>query len=203
MRCGRHVQQNHIAGIIESAGPEIGTVRFGEGYMTYDFSIIRHLRKKLGLTIYGLSEKCGVSYVALSKLERNLGNPELKTLDRIARALNIETHNLLALAEHDRPRVVESENVVEHGFEVRAAKLDSVRVAYVHGPKGATGVADHQHRDDYEICFVLSGKLRLNIRDSIYEITAGQAVRFDCVFEHFYEVIEDAAFIHILMAKRA
>ena len=74
--------------------------------MTYDFAIIRHLRKRLGLTIFGLSEKCGVSYVALSKLERNLGNPELKTLDKIARALGLETHNLLALAEHDRGLVL-------------------------------------------------------------------------------------------------
>jgi len=171
--------------------------------MTYDFSIIRHLRKKMGLTIYGLSERCGVSYVALSKLERNLGNPELKTLDRIARALSIETHNLLALAEHDRPKIVDSqENVDDNGFVVRNADLAGIRVSFVTAQKGTKGGTVHEHADDYEICLVLSGKLCLHVRDSSYEVNAGQAVRFDCIFEHSYEAVEDTNFIHVIIAKR-
>lgn len=171
--------------------------------MTYDFSIIRHLRKKMGLTIYGLSEKCGVSYVALSKLERNLGNPELKTLDKIARALNIETHNLLALAEHDRPRIIDSEQVTdENGFVIQGATMNGMTVALVTGSAGTRGTKEHQHGDDYEICLVLKGKIRLNVKDSVYDVGAGQAVRFDCIFDHYYEVVEDSAFVHILMAKR-
>ncbi len=172
--------------------------------MTYDFSIIRHLRKKMGLTIYGLSEKCGVSYVALSKLERSIGNPELKTLDKIARALNIETHNLLALAEHDRPQIVNSENLTdENGFEIQQVELDGLRVAIVHGKRQTEGGRNHQHPDDYEICFVLSGAVRLSVRNSTYEVAAGQAVRFDCVFEHHYQMLEDTTFAHVLMTKRA
>ena len=34
--------------------------------MTYDFSILHDLRKTRNMTIADLSEKCGVSYVALS-----------------------------------------------------------------------------------------------------------------------------------------
>ncbi len=170
--------------------------------MTYDFGIIRHLRKKNGLTIYGLSERCGVSYVALSKLERNLGNPELKTLDKIARALDIETHNLLALAEHDRPVIVDCVKSQEKGFDLLRSQTGNVRVALVKGAKGTEGGADHQHRDDYETCMVLEGKLRLHIRESQYDVNAGQSVQFDCIFEHYYEVLEDATFIHVLVAKR-
>jgi len=171
--------------------------------MTYDFSIIRHLRKKMGLTIYGLSERCGVSYVALSKLERNLGNPELKTLDRIARALSIETHNLLALAEHDRPRIVDSrEEVDENGFVIRHADLAGIRVSFVSAKKGIRGGAVHEHAHDYELCLVLSGRLCLHVRDSSYDVNAGQAVRFDCIFEHWYEALEDARFVHVIVAKQ-
>ena len=172
--------------------------------MTYDFSIIRHIRKKMGLTIYGLSEKCNVSYVALSKLERNLGNPELKTLDKIARALDLPTHNLLALAEHDRPQIVKAESLVEeHGFSLDQVKYDRLQIAYVTGTAGTAGATEHQHQDDYEICFVLSGKVRLHVRNSVYDIEAGHAVRFDCIFEHRYEVLEDVVFIHVLVAKRS
>ena len=172
--------------------------------MTYDFTIIRHLRKRMGLTIYGLSEKCGVSYVALSKLERNLGNPELKTLDRIARALNVETHNLLALAEHERPRIVDAESKTdEFGFETVLAAVDGLRITMVRGAKGVKGAENHEHRDSYEICLVLSGKILLHVRDSTYEVNAGQAVRFDCIFDHSYEMLEDSSFIHVLQAKRS
>lgn len=175
--------------------------------MTYDFTIIRHLRKRLGLTIFGLSEKCGVSYVALSKLERNLGNPELKTLDKIARSLGLETHNLLALAEHDRPQIIDTTEDVGDlqglaGLVGRVANFDNIKIIHGRAPRGAKGVALHQHRDEYEICFVISGRLQLHVRDSVYDIGPGQAVRFDCIFEHFYEAIEDVAFIHILVAKR-
>jgi len=172
--------------------------------MTYDFSIIRHIRKKMKLTIYGLSEKCNVSYVALSKLERNLGNPELKTLDKIARALDMQTHNLLALAEHDRPKIVKAEDLVnEQGFNLKQVEQASMRIAYVTGSAGMAGATEHRHQDDYEICFVLSGKVRLHVRNSVYEIEAGHAVRFDCIFEHRYEVLEDVVFIHVLVAKRS
>jgi quercetin dioxygenase-like cupin family protein len=170
--------------------------------MTYDFSIIRHMRKKMGLTIYGLSEKCGVSYVALSKLERNLGNPELKTLDKIARSLDIETHNLLALAEHERPRIVDATQHVDHGFDFNTASIGGVHVSLVKTSKGTSGAGDHSHRDDYEIAFVLSGKVVLTVKNSEYEINAGQAVRFDCLFEHNYETIEDTTMIHVLIAKQ-
>lgn len=172
--------------------------------MTYDFSIIRHLRKKMGLTIYGLSEKCGVSYVALSKLERNLGNPELKTLDRIARALDIETHNLLALAEHDRPQIVDAvKELDESGFEFNRATLAGIHVSLVRGQRGTVGAGDHTHGDDYEICFVLTGKVRLTVKNSDYEVNEGQAVRFDCIFDHNYELLEDSTLIHVLIAKQA
>ena len=67
--------------------------------MTHDFSVLRDLRKRRNLTLKGLGKLCGVSYVALSKLERNQGNPELKTLDRISKALGLATHALLAVAK--------------------------------------------------------------------------------------------------------
>ncbi|NLX58585.1 MAG: helix-turn-helix transcriptional regulator [Phycisphaerae bacterium] len=170
--------------------------------MTYDFSIIRHIRKKLGLTIYGLSEKCGVSYVALSKLERNLGNPELKTLDRIARALGVQTHNLLALAEHDRPQVVAAERIVdENGIHFHRASFDGIHVSQVTARAGALVCAEHEHRDDYEVCFVLKGKVKLTVRNSEYEILPGQAVRFDCIFEHRYEAVEDSEVFHVVTRK--
>jgi len=171
--------------------------------MTYDFSILRELRKKRQMTIGELSEQCEVSYVALSKLERNQGNPELRTLDRISRALGLPTHNLLALAERKHPvRASEAVCKILDKADCRHVDLDGTRVFCIRAPKGAQGVASEFHDDDYERCFVLDGKVRVTIHGSDYVLKAGQGLCWDCIFEHEYEALEPSTFITILTPKR-
>ena len=173
------------------------------GAMTYDFSVLRELRKKRGLTISKLSEMCGVSYVALSKLERNQGNPELKTLDKISRSLGMPAHNLLALAEQQHPiRAAEKTFKIFGKANCRHVDLDGTRIFCIDAPKGAKGLASEFHRDDYERCFVLDGKVKVTIRGSEYALGPGEALCWDCVFEHDYEAMEPAKFIMVLTPKR-
>jgi transcriptional regulator with XRE-family HTH domain len=170
--------------------------------MTYDFSVLRVLRKKQGMTIAQLSEKCGVSYVALSKLERNQGNPELKTLDRISRALGLPTHNLLALAERKHPVESREERfTVLETADARFVDLDGTRMLIVDAPAGANGYGPEFHRDDYERCFVLEGKLRIMIRGSEYILGPGDGLVWDCVFDHNYEALEPSKVVILLTPK--
>ncbi len=171
--------------------------------MTYDFSVLRGLRKKHGLTINGLSEKCGVSYVALSKLERNQGNPELRTLDRIARALDLPTHHLLALAEGKLPiRAKEQKRKVLGEGQCQWIDLDGTRICLVTAPKGARGNASEMHRNDYEHCYVLDGKLRVQVRGTDYQVGSGEGLVWDCFFDHEYEALQDSQFVCVLSPKR-
>jgi len=171
--------------------------------MTYDFSVLRELRKRRKLTIAKLSELSGVSYVAISKLERNKGNPELKTLDHIAQALAMPTHSLLALVERQRPISAKAATrpLLQKGVS-RHVDLAGTRIFYITAPKGASGVAPEFHHDDYEHCFVLDGKVRTYIRGTPYTLGPGDALQWDCIFEHSYEVLEDATFITVLTPKR-
>lgn len=171
--------------------------------MTYDFSVLRELRKKRGLTISKLSEQCGVSYVALSKLERNQGNPELKTLDRIGRALGMPTHNLLALAEQRHPTHASEKTSKTLGkASCRHVDLDGTRIFCIDAPKGSRGAGTEFHRDDYERCFVLDGKLKITVRGSEYMLGPGEGLCWDCVFEHDFEAVEPSKFITVLTPKR-
>jgi len=171
--------------------------------MMYDFSVLRELRKKRKLTINALSQMSGVSYVALSKLERNQGNPELKTLDRISRAMGLPTHNLLALAEQKRPTQATQQVCTILGTaDCRHVDLDGTRIFCVTAPKGCNGMAAEFHRDDYERCFVLDGKLKITIRGSDYVLGPGEALAWDCLFEHTYDVLEPSTFITVLTPKR-
>jgi len=170
--------------------------------MPYDFGILRTLRKKRKMTIADLSASSGVSYVAISKLERNRANPELKTLDRISRALHMPTHNLLALAEQKRPTHAEQTTCrILQVADCRRLDLEGVRIFAVTAPKGATARQPDFHQDDYEHCFVLEGKVQISVRGSEYTLGPGEGLAWDGIFEHNYEALEDSEFITILTSK--
>jgi len=167
--------------------------------MPYDFGILRELRKRRKLTIKRLSELCGVSYVALSKLERNHGNPELRTLDRISHAMGMPTHNLLGLAEQQRPVQAKEKTCKVLGkADCRHVELDGTRILCTHAPRGAVGDASDQHDGSHERCFVLQGKLRVTVGGNSYLLAAGEAMAWDCVLDHSLEVVEPATFITVL-----
>jgi transcriptional regulator with XRE-family HTH domain len=65
----------------------------------YDFSVLRQLRKREGLTIADLSSRSGVSPAVISKLERNQTSAELPTLFYLGRAFGMNATDLLMLAE--------------------------------------------------------------------------------------------------------
>jgi len=170
--------------------------------MTYNFAILRDLRKTRNLSITDLAKKCGVSYVALSKLERNQGNPELKTLDRIAKALGITTSNLLALADKQRPIQASEQSAKILGKATcRFVNLDGTRIFVIRAPKGAGGSEGAMHNDDYERCFVIEGRLKINVRESQYTLGAGDGLVWDSLYDHAYEALEPTTFIKVLTPK--
>ncbi|MEI3000667.1 MAG: helix-turn-helix transcriptional regulator [Victivallis sp.] len=65
----------------------------------FDFTILRELRKRAGLSIGEVSAESGVSAAVISKLERNRTRAELDTLYRLARVFGITAAELLNLAE--------------------------------------------------------------------------------------------------------
>ncbi|MCX5677443.1 MAG: XRE family transcriptional regulator [Planctomycetota bacterium] len=170
--------------------------------MTYDFGILHDLRKTRNMTIADLSKKCGVSYVALSKLEHNQGNPELKTLDRIAQALGINTPNLLALADRQHPiQATEQSARILGKATCRFVNLGGTRIFVIRAPKGAAGNEAAMHSDDYERCFVLEGRLKINVREHEYTLKAGEGLVWDSLYDHAYEALEATTFVKVLSPK--
>lgn len=53
-------------------------------------SILKKRRAALKISQHDLSEMAGVSLATIKDLERGLGNPSLKTLERIAVVLGLE-----------------------------------------------------------------------------------------------------------------
>jgi transcriptional regulator with XRE-family HTH domain len=57
---------------------------------------VQRLRRARGLTQDGLAEKTGYDLKRLSQVERGRINPSLATLERIARALDVDVADLVA-----------------------------------------------------------------------------------------------------------
>ena len=61
---------------------------------------IRELRMKQGMTQEKLAECAGIDLSQLSRMENGHGNPKFETLERIAGALKVRSHELLDFSQH-------------------------------------------------------------------------------------------------------
>jgi transcriptional regulator with XRE-family HTH domain len=170
----------------------------------YDFSILRELRKREGLNISDVSDRSGVSTAVISKLERNQTKAEIDTIYKLGRVFGMNASELLALAES---RSAQKKSETKHdsdGFNFREIRYDNVRALYATAKAGSSVSRPRIHHDDYEMCWVLKGKLAFYLPHEKHELNAGDSIQFDALQEHSYEALEDVEIIilHIKKGKR-
>lgn len=166
-----------------------------------DFSILRELRKRSGISIELLAQKSQVSASVISKLERNCSSAEMETLYKIAKVFNLTLSDLVSLAEKRTSQKKESERYISGDFHFERVSYGNIRCmhAFVHtGEKVSNGEV---HGDDYEVCFVLQGKMRITLPGEIVELKKGQSVQFDALLPHTYEALADSQIIIIHQGK--
>ena len=170
----------------------------------YNFSVLRDLRKRDAMTIANLSERTGISPAVISKLERNQTTAELKTLFRLARAFGLTASEMLALVESRTAQCKQETERIAGDFHFRQIEFANSKCYYADAPKGASRSNPDAHRDDFEICWVLAGKVLIDLPYETHTLSAGDCLQFDAVFEHTYEVLEDCSIIiqHIRKQKR-
>lgn len=171
---------------------------------SYDFSILRTLRKQQNLTIEDVSTRSGVSPAVISKLERNQSSAELETLFRISRVFGMTVTELIALAESRTSQRAREASHVGGDFVFKEVVYGNVRLLHGSAPKGAKVSRPEIHQDDYEVCWVLSGRLRLTLPHERHELRGGDAIQFDAILHHTYEALENCQIIilHLRKAKR-
>jgi transcriptional regulator with XRE-family HTH domain len=171
---------------------------------SYDFSVLRELRKHHRLTIGAVAEGSGVSAAVISKLERNQSQAELETLFRLARVFGMNAADLVALAESRTAHKKTSTRHSTGGFLFH--QVDYANVRCLHGTARAGGVVSRPeiHRDDFELCWVLAGHLRIQLPGERHDLRKGDALQFDAILPHSYEAITpvDVVILHLAKPKR-
>jgi transcriptional regulator with XRE-family HTH domain len=170
--------------------------------ITYDFSVLRELRKQASLTLNEVSDRSGVSLAVISKLERNQSQAGLDTLYRLARVFGMRAADLIDLAESGVSQ--KSSAVAYHSGDFDFQRLDYhlVNVFIGEAPAGGEVRRPEVHRDDYEVCWVLEGVLSIRLSQETHLLRDGQSILFDAIQEHTYEAIEACRLIILHLRKK-
>ena len=170
----------------------------------FDFSILRDFRKREGWTIADLSLRTGVSAAVISKLERNQTSAELSTLFCISRAFGMNATDLLMLAESRTAHRERETNHRSGGFTFREIHYGNVRALLGECRAGGQVSNPEIHQDDFEVCWILRGKIRVSLPHEQPVLKAGECIQFDAILEHTYEVLEDCQILilHLKKGKR-
>ncbi|MGE9292930.1 helix-turn-helix domain-containing protein [Ruficoccus sp. ZRK36] len=181
--------------------PTAHTSPAGESAPLYDFSVLRALRKREALTLGQVAERSGVSVAGISKLERNQSSAELETLYRLARVFGMSAAELLGLAEARMAHEVKAEGYEHDGFKFSRINYGKARVFYGRAVKGSRITRPEMHHDDFETCWVLKGKIKINLPSETRIVKSGRALQFDAILEHSYEALEDSELVLVHLRK--
>ena len=167
----------------------------------YDFSVLRELRKHAALTIEDVSACSGISAAVISKLERNQSIAELDTMFRLARVFGMNAADLITLAESRTAHIKTGSCHEGGGFSFEEVDYSNVRLLRGRAKAGGTVSRPEIHRDDFEVCWVVNGHLRITLPSEQHDLPSGQAIQFDAILPHSYEAVTDVEVIILHLAK--
>lgn len=164
----------------------------------FDFSVVRNLRKKWGMTAEKLAEAAGMTRSTIAKIESGEGNPTMSTIAALAGAFQLAPSELVHLAEKDRMEKAEGWTIREREWRGRRVGFRDFEVFHIRAPAGLHKEFDPRfHENTAEVCMVLTGRLRLTVGEEARELAGGMAVRFKALHSHGFDILEDAEILLI------
>ena len=152
---------------------------------------LRLRRKELGRPLQQVADACGISVSLLSQIERGLRSISLRTLNALAKELNVPAETLVMNAQHRPESEEESGMVTRSGNHLciekndKRIKKENLTPAYargtmglyraVIGPGGATGPELFTTVAGEQIGYVIEGQLELFINDQLLMLYAGDS----------------------------
>lgn len=167
----------------------------------FDFSILREIRKREGLTLDEVATRSGVSIAVISRLERNQTSAELETLYKLGRVFGMSATDLLALTESRLAHRKGEDTYNSGGFRFRVIRYVNHACFLGEALAGARIRKPEIHHDDHETCWVIEGRIRVELPHESVELAAGESLQFDAIQEHTYEAVEDSRLILVHLKK--
>ena len=165
---------------------------------TFDFSIIKTLRMKWGLTAEELAARAKVTRATVAKIESGNGNPTIETLGALSRVFQLPASQLIRMAEVAHCEHGETQPFAENGLVGTHVRFPGFEVYRLRARAGVHTVSEPgYHENTAEVCQVTAGRIRITIQGVSHELGPDMAVRFKAMHEHRIDVLEDAEFLLI------
>ena len=147
---------------------------------------VRAIRQLRRLTLRDVAERTGLSESFLSQAERGRTSASIVSLQRIAEALGVAVSDFFSPDQTRRPLVLrrDARQFVAWGKLGRKALLTPKPFRHVEvvvaelDPGGSTGEETYRHGDSEEVFYVLTGRVRLQLDDDVFELRAGDSVQY-------------------------
>jgi transcriptional regulator with XRE-family HTH domain len=162
----------------------------------FDFSVIRTLRTKHGLSALQLAEKAGMTRATIAKIENGEGNPTLETIQALSSVFHLSASELIKLAEVVQCEAPVTRSFKEKGMDVNHIWFPNFEIYHIRAGVGLEYLSNPQfHENTAEVCLVLSGRVTIAVAGQIHELRSGMAMRFKALQEHRFDIIEAADFL--------
>ncbi|MEG3630223.1 helix-turn-helix domain-containing protein [Streptomyces poriticola] len=168
---------------------------------------LRALRRRAALTLEAAARAAGLSPAHLSRLETGQRQPSLPMLLGLARIYGTTVSELLGETAADRDAVVRAadmEPAPAGGWTYWQAGATGrgMQALRVHVPYGTQGDMVRVHPGE-EWLYVLRGRLRLHLGDTVHRLAPGDSAHFDSLTPHRIAAPDpdgvDLLFVHTLL----
>ena len=149
-------------------------------------SKIQQRRDQLGLSLRSLADQVGVTASFLSQVERGQANPSLKSLQAIAKTLQVPLYHLLAEDQVDSylvqqgqaPRLPLTDENFE--YEIRSPGDDpKILALVVHCQSGHSIEAVVPKQATQKCIYVTEGRLQVDLKNGSFTLEAGDSITFE------------------------
>ncbi|MFD7613164.1 helix-turn-helix domain-containing protein [Streptomyces sp. NPDC059828] len=140
-------------------------------------SAVRRRRRALALTLAAVAERSGLSVPFLSQIENERARPSLRSLDRVAVALDTTAAELFAAADSARVvdvvRAEEPDDLPDVGIRSLVRGHHQLRAVEFTGEQ--EGDREYQHRND-ELMYVADGAAEVEAEGRAYRLEKGDTL---------------------------
>jgi transcriptional regulator with XRE-family HTH domain len=147
---------------------------------------VRELRRDRGMTLKGLGREAGLSHPFLSQLERGLARPSVTSVERIARALDVQVSTLWTAPRQAPARVVRaphSDPSAAGGFRELVADGSALRVReWSGGPRSWPDDGDTTTGE--VMLYVVRGAVEIDLDGEVHALREGDSLFFDGTVRH-------------------
>lgn len=192
----------------KGAGDDLGAAELGRRVAEN----LRARRHQKGFSLDELATQSGVSRAALSQVETGKSNPTLALLWKVAVGLGVPFADLVGeptpgahVQRYADAQVLRSPDGRFESRPLMPAGAGPALELYELKLKARSVHASDAHAaGTFEILLVLSGALKLTIREEVYELRAGDSIAFEAADPHRYENPggSDARYINVIAYAR-